>query len=97
MLQNLINIKKILSNNLGENTESFATIFVNILLNEYKIFESVQHRLEILKIICSNNNLIKNSIPIFEYLFGRLEPKEKLDEDKYWAQITKTFITKDKI
>ena len=68
MLQNLINIKKILSNNLGENTEAFATIFINILLNEYKIFESVQHRLEILKIICSNNNLIKKSIPIFEYL-----------------------------
>ena len=82
LLQNLINISNILSKNLGENTEDYAKLFVNILLNEYKIFESVQHRLEILKIICSNrNNLIKNSIPIFEYLFGRLEPKEKINDD----------------
>ena len=80
--KNLEKIRVILIKNLGENTEEYANIFINILLNEYKIFESDDHRLQILDMICGNNKLITKSLPILEYLFGRLTPKE-LNKEEY--------------
>ena len=99
LIENLIKIRNILIKNFGEYTEEYATIFINILLNEYKIFESDQYRLEILKIICSNNKLIKKSIPVLEYLFGNLEPdyiEQDIQENGLICLFTKEYYDNEK-
>ena len=80
LAKNLEEMKTIFINNLGENSDEYSSLFINILLNEYRIFENMEHRLKIVEIICNNNNLIKKSIPILEYIFSGIEPSEEDDK-----------------
>ena len=81
LANNLENMKTIFIRNLGEGSDEYSSLFINILLNEYRIFQNADHRYEIVKIICGNNNLIKKSIPILEFIFSGFEPEEEELED----------------
>ena len=76
LIENLEEMKEILIKNLDENSDEYSSLFISILLNEYKIFSNEEHRLNIIRIICGNNNLIKKSIPILEIIFSDVEPSE---------------------
>ena len=79
LANNLEEIKIILVKNLEENSDEYSSLFINILLNEYRIFQNNEHRLKIVDIICNNNNLIKKSTQILEYIFSGIEPDEELE------------------
>ena len=44
LAENLDNIQKIFITNLGENSDEYSSLFINILLNEYRIFLNDAHR-----------------------------------------------------
>ena len=106
MKENLEEIKKILIKNLGENSDEYSSFFANLLYNEFKICPNEEHRLNIIKIIIDNNNLIKKSIPILEIIFSTLEydeteendlnNKESKDENNALNNLFEIFIKKDK-
>ena len=79
LANNLEEMQKIFIDNLEENSEEYSSLFINILLNEYRIFQNNEHRLNIVVKIYNNNNLIKKSIPILEYIFSGIEPEEELE------------------
>ena len=81
LTENLEAIQTIFIKNLGENSEEYSSLFINILLNEYKMFLNDEHRLKIVEMIFSNNNLIKKSIPILDFIFNDIEPIDEEDDN----------------
>ena len=81
LAENLEKMKNIFIKHLGEQSDEYSSLFINILLNEYRIYQNDDHRNKIVELICGNNNLIKKSLPILEYIFSGIEPKEELEEN----------------
>ena len=79
LTENLEEIKKIFIKNLGEDSDEYSSLFISILLNEYRIFQNDEHRKKIIEMIYSNNNLIKKSIPILDIIFSGIEPDEEAE------------------
>ena len=82
LTENLEEIKKILIKNLGDKSEEYSSLFINILLNEYKMFLNDAHRFKIVEMINSNNNLTVKSIPILDFIFHGIEPKINEEESQ---------------
>ena len=78
---NLEEIKKILIRNLDEKSDEYSSLFINILYNEYIIFQSIEHRKKIIEIISNSNNLIKKSIHILKFIFSGLELDNQEEEE----------------
>ena len=83
LIENLGQIQSILIKNLGVNSDDYSSLFIYILLNQYKIYPDKDHRKNIIEIICSNNNLIKKSIPILKQAIGNIEPDDFQNEEDY--------------
>ena len=81
LANNLVEIKNIFSKHLNEKSDEYSSLFINILLNEYRIYQNDEHRKKIVKMICSNNNLIKKSTPLLEFIFSEIEPEEEVEEN----------------
>ena len=81
IIKGLQNIRDILIKNFGENSDEYASLFIYILLNQYKIYQNNEHRKIIIDTVCENNNLIKKSIPILKNIIDFIEPEEKENEN----------------
>ena len=81
LADNLEKMKNIFIKYLDEKSDEYSSLFINILLNEYRIYQNDDHRNKIVEMICGNNNLIKKSIPILEYIFSGIEPEEELEDN----------------
>ena len=78
LINNLGQIQSILIKNLGLESDDYSSLFIYILLNQYKIYPDKEHRKKLIEMICSNNNLIKKSIPILKLVIGDIELEIKI-------------------
>ena len=91
LINNLGQIQSILIKNLGLESDDYSSLFIYILLNQYKIYPDKEHRKKLIEMICSNNNLIKKSIPILKLVIGDIELEDYQNEEDKDSDFLSTF------
>ena len=91
LINNLGQIQSILIKNLGLESDDYSSLFIYILLNQYKIYPDKEHRKKLIEMICSNNNLIKKSIPILKLVIGYIELEDYQNEEDKDSDFLSTF------